>query len=95
MTPPRASRVSRGKEIAMHGTHAMMRNPELEKENLRPLMDVDESAHTLCVSVRYVRLLLARGDLPVVRLGRRTLVRRTDVDAIIARGGLIATEAKP
>ena len=29
------------------------------------------------------------GAIPVVRLGRRTLVRRTDVDAIIARGGLV------
>jgi excisionase family DNA binding protein len=69
-----------------------MRNEEPANENrgygARPLMDVDEAAHMLCVSVRFVRILLTRGDLPVVRLGRRTLVRRADVDALVARGGL-------
>lgn len=56
----------------------------------RPLLDVKEAATMLHVSVRYVRVLLARGDLPVVRLGRRTLVRRADLEAVIARGGLEA-----
>lgn len=55
---------------------------------LRPLLDVNETAETLHVSVRYVRALLTSGDLPVVRLGRRTLVRRSDIEAIIAGGGL-------
>jgi excisionase family DNA binding protein len=49
---------------------------------------VKEAATMLHLSVRYIRVLLARGDLPVVRLGRRTLVRRADLDAVIARGGL-------
>ena len=57
---------------------------------VRPLLDVNEAAMMLHVSVRYVRSLLGRGKLPVVRLGRRTLVRRADVEAIIARGGLEA-----
>lgn len=56
----------------------------------RPLLDVREAATMLHISVRYVRVLLARGDLPLVRLGRRTLVRRADVEAVIARGGLEA-----
>jgi len=55
---------------------------------VRPLLDVNETATMLHISVRYVRALLARGDLPVVRLGRRTLVRRADLEAVIARGGL-------
>jgi excisionase family DNA binding protein len=55
---------------------------------VRPLLDVNEAASMLHVSARYVRALLARGQLPVVRLGRRTLIRRTDLEAIIARGGL-------
>jgi excisionase family DNA binding protein len=54
----------------------------------RPLLDVQETADTLHISVRFVRLLLSRGDLPVVRLGRRTLVRRSDVEKVIAQGGL-------
>jgi len=57
---------------------------------VRPLLDVNEAATMLHISVRYVRKLLARGDLPVVRLGRRTLVRRADLEAVIARGGLEA-----
>jgi excisionase family DNA binding protein len=55
---------------------------------VRPLLDVNEAATMLHISVRYVRALLSRGDLPVVRLGRRTLVRRADLEAVIARGGL-------
>ena len=57
--------------------------------NPRPLLSVPETAAMLCVSPRYIRVLLARGAIPVVRLGRRTLVRRTDVEEIIARGGLV------
>lgn len=51
------------------------------------LLDVGETARLLNVSERYVRLLYARGDLPLVRLGRRTLVRRADVENIVALGG--------
>ena len=57
---------------------------------LRPLLDVWETAAMLCVSVRYVRALTARGAIPVVRLGRRTLVRRTDIEKIIEQGGFAA-----
>ena len=57
---------------------------------VRPLLDVNEAATMLHISARYVRKLLSRGDLPVVRLGRRTLVRRADLEAVIARGGLEA-----
>jgi excisionase family DNA binding protein len=55
---------------------------------VRPLLDVNETATMLHISVRYVRVLLARKSIPVVRLGRRTLVRRADIEAVIARGGL-------
>lgn len=72
-----------------------MKNSEPANENrgygTRPLMDVEEAAHMLCVSVRFIRILLTRGDLPVVRLGRRTLVRRADVDALVERGGVEKT----
>jgi excisionase family DNA binding protein len=52
------------------------------------LLDVAETARLLNVSVRFVRILGARGSLPLVRLGRRTLVRRADLDALVARGRL-------
>lgn len=64
-------------------------------DSVRPalplLIAVDEVACALCVSTRYVRSLIRRGAIPVVRLGRRTLVRRADVEAIVARGGLDGT----
>jgi excisionase family DNA binding protein len=74
-----------------HKTESRDRNPGSNRDqnrSARPLMDVAEAADMLCVSKRYIRVLQQRDDLPVVRLGRRTLVRRADVDAIVARGGL-------
>jgi len=53
-----------------------------------PLVDVQEAARTLCISPRYLRLLISRGAMPVVRIGRRVLVRRRDIDALIDRGGV-------
>lgn len=41
---------------------------------LRLNLSVDETAVALGVSPRMVRKLIARGDLRVVRIGRRTLV---------------------
>jgi hypothetical protein len=35
-----------------------------------------------------VRLLWVRGQIPVVKLGRRRLLRRSDLEALIVRGGL-------
>jgi excisionase family DNA binding protein len=59
----------------------------------RLLVDVDKAAEMLSVSVRYIRALLTRGGLPVVRLGRRTLIRCSDIEAMVARGAL-ADEAR-
>ena len=53
-----------------------------------PLLDVPTAANALCISVRFLRLLISRRELPSVRLGRRVLVRRRDIDAVIERGGL-------
>jgi excisionase family DNA binding protein len=55
---------------------------------VRLLLDVPTAAQTLGASPRFVRLLLARCRLPCVHLGRRVLVRRADLDSVIARGGL-------
>lgn len=52
------------------------------------LISANEPARLLGVSSRFVRLLWVRGQVPVVKLGRRRLLRRSDLEAIIARGGL-------
>lgn len=37
------------------------------------------------IGVRYVWTLIARGDLPSFKLGRRRMVAREDIDALIAK----------
>jgi excisionase family DNA binding protein len=56
------------------------------------LVSMREGARALGISERFARLLAARGDLPSVRLGRRRLLRRNDIDGIVARGGLMDAE---
>ncbi len=51
------------------------------------LLTVKETAAVLRAQPNYVYELLARGELPAVRVGRKKLVRRTDLDAFVRRGG--------
>jgi excisionase family DNA binding protein len=64
---------------------------ERQVKNAQPalLVSASEAAHLLGVSSRFVRLLLARGQIPVVKLGRRRLLRRSDLDALISHGGVV------
>jgi excisionase family DNA binding protein len=50
------------------------------------LMDVEGIAETLCISTRTAKRLLARKCLPVVKIGRRTLVRRSELERWVAGG---------
>lgn len=58
-----------------------------------PLLAVAEAAYQLGISQRFVRLLILRGQLPCVRLGRRVLLRRCDLDRVIESGGLDSTRS--
>ena len=49
----------------------------------RVLMSVQEAAESLAVSVRWLRGQIGEGALPVVRFGRRVLVRPEDRDAFV------------
>jgi excisionase family DNA binding protein len=60
---------------------------------LPPLLAVAEGANLLRISQRFVRLLILRGQLPCVRLGRRVLLRRCDLDRVIESGGLESTRS--
>jgi len=55
------------------------RNPESFRLNL----GVDETAAALGVSARTVRSLIARNELPVVRIGRRVLIRVERLDEFV------------
>jgi excisionase family DNA binding protein len=49
------------------------------------LVGVDAAATMLGVSTNFAYGMIRSGDLPVVDLGKRTLVAVSDIDALIAR----------
>jgi excisionase family DNA binding protein len=49
------------------------------------ILRADEVAEILSVSKGYVYLLLARGQLPCIRIGKSRRIRLTDLDAFISR----------
>ncbi|MDP8961514.1 MAG: helix-turn-helix domain-containing protein [Actinomycetota bacterium] len=51
------------------------------------LLTRHEAAQGLRVSLATLERLIARGDLPSVKVGRRRFVRSTDLDAYIASLG--------
>jgi excisionase family DNA binding protein len=53
-----------------------------ERQSLLSIADV---ARVLNVSRSTINRLIARGDLPIVKIRDRTLVRPDDLDALIAR----------
>jgi excisionase family DNA binding protein len=49
------------------------------------LVGIDAAAKMLGVSTTYAYRLIRGGELPVVDLGKRTLVKVTEIDALIER----------
>ena len=49
----------------------------------RLLFSIAEVSAALCISSTTVRELTHQGDLPCVRIGRRFLYRRADVEAFV------------
>jgi excisionase family DNA binding protein len=64
-------------ELAAHLRERSMPSPSL--------LTVDETAADWRVNRSTVWRKIRSGELPVVRIGGRTLVRRVDADAFIAR----------
>ena len=52
---------------------------------MQKLMTVVEVADVLRVSLRTIRTMIAREQLPVVRIGRRTLVKPATLDEVVER----------
>jgi len=50
-------------------------------------LEIPEAAYELRVHPNTVRNLIARGELESFRVGRRRLVARTAIEALISRGG--------
>jgi excisionase family DNA binding protein len=75
----------------LHHSRVFTRNPkatESTNQALRvehPLCDLRESSTILRVSISTVRRLIGDAALPTVRLRRRVLIDRADLEALIAR----------
>jgi excisionase family DNA binding protein len=52
-----------------------------------PVLTLKEAAEYLHVSERLVQRLIARGELRPIRIGRRVLLHRVELDAFLERGG--------
>jgi len=61
----------------------MASTPDHEHPN-RLLLSAPEVAERLSLSERGVRVLIARGEIPSVRVGSRRLVRAGDLDAYVS-----------
>ena len=49
----------------------------------KPNMYVGEGAPYMCISERNLRGLIAEGQIPAARVGRRVILRRVDLDAFL------------
>ena len=57
------------------------------------LLTVAEAAERLRVTTRFIRMLIADGTLPAMRLGRRSIrLRREDVDQVLRPMRSVASE---
>jgi excisionase family DNA binding protein len=53
---------------------------------LRRLLSIDEAAHMLHISDRFLRDLIKRGAVRGIRLGRRVLVPREELERLARTG---------
>jgi excisionase family DNA binding protein len=64
-----------------------MTNTDPKQNDAGPrLMSTSAAARSLAISERHLRMLAARGYLRLVRLGRRVLVPREEIDRIVQEG---------
>ena len=59
------------------------------------LVPVREVARLLSVSESHIRNLVSRNELPSVRVGRRRLFRRVDIERLISGGTTDAMKSHP
>ena len=53
------------------------------RSSTAPLLTVDDAAHLLAVSVKTIRRLIGRGELPSVRIGRAVRIRPEGLQALV------------
>ena len=62
---------------------------------MEKMLRASEVAEILSVSKAYVYLLIARGQLPCLRLGKAKRVRQTDLETFISRNIYLAETKLP
>lgn len=53
---------------------------------VRLLLSIDDSAHSLNISGRHLRDLISRGQVRAVRIGRRVLIPRQELERVAREG---------
>lgn len=71
-----------------------METTQVATEVERQYFDLPTAARYLCVSVRAIRELIWQGYLPRARIGKRFIVARADLDAIVSRRMEFEIDAK-
>lgn len=78
-------------------------NEQVRQRIVKPIDDiraqefltVDESAQLIRISRRSLYRLNERGELPFVKLNRRTVIRRADIDRLFDRPAELLEKARP
>ncbi|GAB2579794.1 helix-turn-helix domain-containing protein [Spirosoma areae] len=78
-------------------------NEQTKQVKAKPLEDlrqyefltVDESARLIRISRRSLYRLNERGELPFVKLNRRTVIRRSDIDRLFDRPAELMQQSRP
>jgi excisionase family DNA binding protein len=60
-------------------------NDSQRRTERQPLLSIADAARALNVSRSTINRVIACGDLPVIKIGDRTLIRSDDLDALIVR----------
>ena len=85
--------------MAAKRTPPRRRTPQRTTDTMPPggraALSVPEAGAVLGCSASTVWRLLADGELPRVRIGRRVYVSRAAVDDFLARGGTTSTALRP
>ena len=60
------------------------KKPDFEAINARDFIDVNLASNLLGISKRTIYRLIERGELDIAKFGRRTIIRRCDLDSFFA-----------
>lgn len=83
MSPELETQTKLGKKH--HVPNSLARDFSQLRANPPHILSCTEAAAYLCVSPRHFANLVRAGTIPVVRLGRRVVVRRSQADAALAK----------